>query len=180
MAEDRLSADRHIGVERPSRGGPCHSEAVDFSIRLGSASGVGAAGGFDESQPDLPPSELYHTAMAVAPVSTNAFTTRSTRGATWGCRRTTPTATATGSPITHAHRLKGNLLLVHGTADDNVHYANTEAVVDELIAANKQFSMFLYPNRTHNISEGRNTTRHLFGLLTRYLQQNLQAGPKDR
>ena len=82
-----------------------------------------------------------------------------------------------GSPITHAHRLKGNLLLVHGTADDNVHYANTLALVDELIAANKQFSMMAYPNRTHLIREGRNTTRHLFGLLTRFLEQNLPAGP---
>jgi len=65
---------------------------------------------------------------------------------------------------------------VHGTADDNVHYANTEALVDELIAHNKQFTMMAYPNRSHSIDEGRNTRRHLFTLLTRYLRQNLPAG----
>jgi dipeptidyl-peptidase-4 len=85
-----------------------------------------------------------------------------------------------GSPITHAAKLKGNLLLVHGTADDNVHYAGTEALINELIAANKQFAMMAYPNRSHSIQEGRNTRRHLFGLLTAYLQQNLPPGPRVR
>jgi dipeptidyl-peptidase-4 len=81
-----------------------------------------------------------------------------------------------GSPITFAHQLKGNLLLVHGTGDDNVHYQNTEALINALVAANKPFTMLAYPNRTHSIREGKNTTLHLFGLLTRYLEQNLPTG----
>jgi hypothetical protein len=81
------------------------------------------------------------------------------------------------SAITWAHQLKGNLLLVHGTADDNVHYANSEALVNELIRHNKQFTMMAYPNRSHSISEGKNTRQHLFTLMTNYLHRNLPPGP---
>lgn len=78
-----------------------------------------------------------------------------------------------GSPITHAQHLAGNLLLIHGTGDDNVHYQCTEALVNELIKHNKLFSMMAYPNRSHAIKEGENTTRHLYELMTRYVQANL-------
>ena len=81
-----------------------------------------------------------------------------------------------GSSINFVDRLKGNLLLVHGTGDDNVHYQNSEALVNALVAANKPFTLMAYPNRTHAISEGPNTSRHLFELLTRYLHENLPAG----
>ena len=81
-----------------------------------------------------------------------------------------------GSPITFADKLQGNLLLVHGTGDDNVHYQNSEALINALVAANKPFTLMSYPNRTHSISEGKNTTRHLYELLTRYLKQNVAAG----
>ena len=72
--------------------------------------------------------------------------------------------------------MKGNLLLVHGTGDDNCHYAGTEVLMNELILNNKQFSMLAYPNRSHAISEGTNTTRHLFTLLTNYLESNVKQG----
>ena len=78
-----------------------------------------------------------------------------------------------GSPITFAANLKGDLLIVHGTGDDNVHYQGTQRLVNELIAANKQFQLMSYPNRTHSISEGPNTSRHLYGLLTSYLMSHL-------
>ncbi len=83
-----------------------------------------------------------------------------------------------GSPITFAHQLKGNLLIAHGTADDNCHYQSFEALVNELIKHNKHFSMMSYPNRTHAIKEGENTRRHLYVLLTRYLKENLPPGPR--
>lgn len=85
-----------------------------------------------------------------------------------------------GSPITFAHQLEGNLLIVHGTGDDNVHYQNCEALINELIQHNKTFTMMSYPNRTHGIHEGENTTRHLFGLLTRYLREHVPPGPQAR
>ena len=79
-----------------------------------------------------------------------------------------------GSPLTHAAKLRGDLLIVHGTGDDNVHYQGTEALINELIANKKPFTMMAYPDRTHSISEGRNTSRHLFDLLTHYLNDHLK------
>ena len=74
-----------------------------------------------------------------------------------------------GSPITYAKNLDGNLLIVHGTADDNCHYQNAEMIANELIKYNKQFQIMPYPNRSHGIHEGVNTRRHLYTLLTNYL-----------
>ena len=71
-----------------------------------------------------------------------------------------------GSPITFASGLQGKLLIIHGTGDDNVHYQQTEYLIDALVAANKPFTMMAYPNRTHSISEGEGTTLHLYSLLT--------------
>jgi dipeptidyl-peptidase-4 len=84
-----------------------------------------------------------------------------------------------GSPITFAHQLEGNLLIVHGTGDDNCHYQSCEALINELIEHGKHFSMMAYPNRSHSIKEGENTRRHLYELLTRYLKENLPPGPKS-
>ena len=82
-----------------------------------------------------------------------------------------------GSPITFAHQLKGNLLLIHGTGDDNCHYQNCEVLVNELIKQNKQFREMPYPNRTHAIKEGDNTRRHFFETLTRYLAEKMPSTP---
>ena len=84
---------------------------------------------------------------------------------------------SSNSPITFANGLKGNLLIIHGTGDDNVHYQGTEALINALVAANKQFSTFSYPNRSHSISEGTGTQRHLLGMMTKYLNERLPAGP---
>ena len=84
-----------------------------------------------------------------------------------------------GSPINFAQNLAGNLLIIHGTGDDNVHYQNAEALADRLIGLNKRFSMMAYPNRTHGISEGATTRLHLFSLVTAYLEEHLPAGPAD-
>jgi dipeptidyl-peptidase-4 len=72
--------------------------------------------------------------------------------------------------------LKGDLLVVHGTGDDNVHYQGTEQLINALIAAGKPFTMMGYPNRTHGIYEGPGTTVHLYNLLTRYLKEHLTPG----
>ncbi|SOE20733.1 dipeptidyl-peptidase-4 [Spirosomataceae bacterium TFI 002] len=85
-----------------------------------------------------------------------------------------------GSPITHAKNLKGNLLYIHGTGDDNVHYQNAEMLVNELIKHNKQFQFMPYPNRSHGIYEGEGTRRHLNTLFTNYLKQHCPPGPRDR
>lgn len=83
-----------------------------------------------------------------------------------------------GSPITYVDGLKGNLLLIHGTGDDNVHYQNCEMLIDQLVKHGKQFSMMAYPMRTHGIYEGEGTTMHLRRTMERYWKQNLPAGPR--
>lgn len=122
--------------------------------------------------------DLYHTGIAVAPVSDLRFYDTIYQERYTGIPQEVPENYEKGSPITYAHQLKGNLLIVHGTGDDNVHYQNAEAVINKLIEHNKPFSMMAYPNRSHGIYEGRNTTRHLFTLLTKYLKQNMPAGSK--
>ena len=83
-----------------------------------------------------------------------------------------------GSPITYAKNLKGNLLYIHGTADDNVHYQNAELIVNELIKHNKQFQFMPYPNRSHSLSEGEGTFKHLSTLYTNYLKLHCPPGGK--
>ena len=78
-----------------------------------------------------------------------------------------------GSPLTHAKNLKGNLLIMHGTGDDNVHYQNFEMLVNELIKYNKQFDMMSYPMRDHGIHQGQNTTLHLRMTMERFWKDNL-------
>jgi len=124
--------------------------------------------------------ELYHTAMSVAAVPNQRHYDTIYQERYMGLPRDNVKGFREGSPITYAHQLKGNLLIVHGTADDNVHYQGFEALVNELIAENKRFTMMAYPNRTHSIREGAGTTRHLYELLTRYLYENLPEGSRDR
>ena len=85
-----------------------------------------------------------------------------------------------GSPITHADGLAGNLLLIHGTADDNVHYQSTEQLVDRLIELNKTFSLMIYPDRSHSFDEKTNTMRHLYNLMTDFLNEHLPLQATSR
>jgi dipeptidyl-peptidase-4 len=81
-----------------------------------------------------------------------------------------------GSPITYAEGLKGNLLLIHGTGDDNVHYQSCEMLVNELVRHGKVFSQISYPMRSHSINERPGTTFHLRKSMTNYWLKNLPAG----
>ena len=83
-----------------------------------------------------------------------------------------------GSPVTYAQNLRGNLLYIHGTGDDNVHYQNAELLLNELIKYNKQFQFMSYPNRSHSIREGEGTNRHLRTLFTNYLLKYCPPGPR--
>ena len=82
------------------------------------------------------------------------------------------------SPLAHAKNLRGNLLLVHGTGDDNVHYNNAEQMINELIKYNKTFQLMSYPNRSHSINEGVGTTEHLKSTFTKFLKENCPPGGK--
>ena len=122
--------------------------------------------------------EIYKTGMSVAPVANQRYYDTIYQERYMGLPQQNAEDYKRGSPITFADKLQGNLLVVHGTGDDNVHYQNTEALINALVAANKPFTVMSYPNRTHSISEGPNTLRHLFELLTRYLHENLPAGAR--
>lgn len=120
--------------------------------------------------------QLYKTAMAVAPVPNRRLYDSIYEERYMGLPGDNPDAYLQGSAVNFAHQLQGNLLIVHGTGDDNCHYQGTEALINELVRLNKPFTMMAYPNRSHSISEGASTTRHLRELLTRYLSENLPAG----
>ena len=124
--------------------------------------------------------ELYSMGMSVAPVPNQRYYDTIYQERYMGLPGDNAEGYREGSPITHAGGLEGKLLLVHGTGDDNVHFQGTEALINELIALNKPFTMMAYPNRSHGIGEGANTTRHVYNLLTRYLKENLPSGPRDR
>lgn len=83
-----------------------------------------------------------------------------------------------GSPLNFAKNLRGNLLIVHGTGDDNVHYNNAEQMINELIKNNKVFQLMSYPNRTHAISEGAGTSRHLASTYTQFLKEHCPPGAR--
>lgn len=117
--------------------------------------------------------DLYQVAISVAPVANQRLYDSIYQERYMGLPNENVDGYRRGSPLTYAHQLKGKLLLVHGTGDDNVHYQGTESLINELITHNKSFSMFAYPSRSHGISERPATTRHLYGLFTEYLHANL-------
>jgi dipeptidyl-peptidase-4 len=82
------------------------------------------------------------------------------------------------SPISYAEGLKGKLLLVHGSGDDNVHFQGSERLINRLVELGLPFDFMLYPNRSHAINEGPGTAHHVFALLARYLEEHLPAGPR--
>jgi dipeptidyl-peptidase-4 len=124
--------------------------------------------------------DLYKTGISVASVPDQRLYDTIYQERYMGLPDGNPDGYKNGSPITFAKDLKGNLLIVHGTGDDNVHYQGFEAVVNELIAGNKAFTMMAYPNRSHGISEGKGTTLHLYTMFTRFLDENLPPGGRAR
>ena len=129
-------------------------------------------GGYMSSLCLLKGADEFKMAIAVAPVTNwryydSIYTERYMR---------TPQENASGyddnSPINHVEKLKGKYLLVHGSADDNVHYQNTMEMTNALVNANKQFDLFIYPNKNHGIYGGY-TRLHLFTKMTNFIEENL-------
>lgn len=116
--------------------------------------------------------EIYKTGIAVAAVSNQLIYDNIYQERYMGLPQENKEDFINGSPLTYAKNLQGNLLVIHGTGDDNVHYQSAEFLINELIKQNKQFQFMPYPNRSHGIYEGRNTRRHLYTLLTNYILKN--------
>lgn len=119
--------------------------------------------------------DKFHAGMALAPVPDLRLYDTIYQERYSGLLPDAAESYAETSAVTHAKNLEGDLLLVHGTADDNVHYQGSERLIDELIKHQKQFDFMAYPNRTHGISEGEGTSLHLRTLMTEFLIEKLPA-----
>jgi dipeptidyl-peptidase-4 len=124
--------------------------------------------------------DVYKMGMAVAPVADLHYYDTIYQERYVGLPQENPEVYRVGSPVAFAGQLKGDLLVVHGSGDDNVHYQNTETLVNALVKANKPFQLMVYPNRTHCICEGDGTTVHLYSLLTKYLTEHLPTSEAAR
>jgi dipeptidyl-peptidase-4 len=129
-------------------------------------------GGFMSSLAMTKGQGLFKVGIAVAPVTNwryydNIYTERFLR---------TPQENAKGydenSPINFVRDLQGKYFLIHGAADDNVHYQNSMEMITALVKANQQFDLFIYPNKNHGIYGG-NTRNHLFEMIFEYIQEEL-------
>ena len=116
---------------------------------------------------------IYKTGIAVSFVSDQKLYDATYQERYMGLLESNAKGYFDGSPINHAKNLSGNLLIIHGTGDDNVHYQSFEMLINELIKNNKLFSMMSYPMRTHSISEGENTTLHLRRTMEKFWLANL-------
>ena len=118
-------------------------------------------------------SDIFTTAIAVAPVTSwrfydTVYTERFLR-----TPQENPEGYDENSPVNYADKLQGNYLLVHGTGDDNVHVQNSYRMINSLIEANKQFDMFIVPDRTHGIYKGKNTRLNLYTKMTNFVEEHL-------
>ncbi|SDD24388.1 dipeptidyl-peptidase-4 [Niabella drilacis] len=120
--------------------------------------------------------EIYKTGIAIAAVTNQLLYDNIYQERYMGVPVSSNEDFVKGSPITYARNLRGNLLYIHGTGDDNVHYQNAEMLINELIRQGKQFQLMSYPNRTHSISEGEGTGAHLSALYTHYLKAHCPPG----
>lgn len=122
--------------------------------------------------------DIYQTGIAIAPVANQLFYDNIYQERYMGLPQENREDFVKGSPLSYAKNLKGNLLLVHGTGDDNVHYQNTEVYINGLVKYNKQFQLMSYPNRSHAINEGEGTSLHLTTMFTKYLQEHCPPGAR--
>ncbi|WP_410221414.1 S9 family peptidase [Pedobacter sp.] len=120
--------------------------------------------------------EIYKTGIAIAAVANQLTYDNIYQERYMGTPFPSTDAYVAGSPVTHAKNLKGNLLVIHGTGDDNVHYQNAEMLINELVKNKKVFQLMSYPNRTHSISEGPGTNEHLRLIYTKFLKENCPPG----
>ncbi len=117
--------------------------------------------------------DIYKTAIAVAFVAQQTLYDNIYQERYMGLPNDNVAGYRDGSPLTHAGKLQGNLMIIHGTGDDNVHYQNFEMLTNELVKNNKLFTMLSYPMRDHGISQGKNTTLHMRRSMEKFWKENL-------
>ncbi len=120
--------------------------------------------------------EIYKTGIAIAAVANQLTYDNIYQERYMGLPQENMEEFIKGSPVTYAKNLQGNLLYIHGTGDDNVHFQNAEILINELVKYNKQFQYMAYPNRSHGLSEGEGTYAHLATMYTEFLRKNCPPG----
>ena len=123
---------------------------------------------------------VYQVGMSVAPVPDERLYDTIYQERYMGLPQENAANYDSNSAINQAEGLRGRLLVVHGSGDDNVHFQGTQRLLNRLIALGKPVDFMEYPNRSHCICEGRGTTLHVYTLLTRYLLEHLPPGPRSR
>jgi dipeptidyl-peptidase-4 len=129
-------------------------------------------GGFMSSNCLFQGADTFAMAIAVAPVSSWRFYDTIYTERYMQTPQENPTGYDENSPISHVDKLQGDFLLVHGSADDNVHAQNTMRLVEALVQANKDFDWLMYPDKNHGIYGG-NTRLHLYGKMTKFIKESL-------
>ena len=156
---DQINAARHLG-----------------SLSYIDANRIGiqgwSYGGYMSSLAITKGADIFSLAIAVAPVTNwryydNIYTERYMQ-----TPQENPNGYDENSPINHVEKLKGHYLLVHGSADDNVHVQNTMEMISALVKANKQFDLLIYPDKNHSIYGG-NSRLHLYQKMTNFILDNL-------
>jgi dipeptidyl-peptidase 4 len=152
-----------------------HALASRFSFIDGSRVGVWgwSGGGSNTLNAMFRFPETYKAGVSVAPVPDQKLYDTIYQERYMGLPADNADGYRRGSPINFAEGLKGKLLVIHGSGDDNVHYQGTERLVNRLVELGKPFDLMTYPNRTHSISEGKGTTVHIYSLIARYLREHL-------
>ncbi|MBL7729217.1 MAG: DPP IV N-terminal domain-containing protein [Dinghuibacter sp.] len=120
--------------------------------------------------------EIYSTGISVASITDQRFYDNIYTERYMGLPAEEAEAYKESSPITYAKNLKGHLLYIHGTGDDNVHYKNAEVLINELVKQGKVFQLMVYPNRTHGISEGAGTRAHLGAMFRKFMHDHCPPG----
>jgi dipeptidyl-peptidase 4 len=122
--------------------------------------------------------DIYKTGIALSPVTWRMSYDNIYEERYMGVPDENMQAYIDASAITHAKNLRGKLLVIHGTGDDNVHYQNTELLINELVKHKKRFSVMTYPNRTHSLHEGEGTSDHMSQLVLNFLKKHCPPGPR--
>ncbi len=122
--------------------------------------------------------DVFHVGVSVAPVPDQTLYDTIYQERYMGLPSSNAAGYKLGSPIHFAEGLKGDLLIIHGSGDDNVHVQGTERLVNRLVELGKPFDAMIYPNRTHAIAEGAGTTVHVYRKIARYFLDHLPPGPR--
>jgi dipeptidyl-peptidase-4 len=120
--------------------------------------------------------EIYKTGIALSPVTWRMTYDNIYEERYMGLPKDNMQAYIDASALTHVKGMQGNLLVIHGSGDDNVHYQNTEMLINALVKEGKQFSLMTYPNRTHSLREGAGTLQHMSKLVLDFLKEHCPPG----